>query len=344
MAPDCTGHSRRHFLRGGLGLGGLALLAGCGITPPWAQPPTRVARIGYLTLIRSDDPARALYMEGFRRGMREHGWIDGQHFELDSRSAEGQAERLPALATELLRRGTDVFVAAGGFPTVRAIMDATGTIPIVFPSYGGDPVADGIVAGLARPGANVTGQTSNAPESAGKRLELLKAVVPRLSRVAVLWNAANPATASDWRETQAAAQVLGMRLLSLVVRGPEDFERAFAGAIEEAPDALNTLPDAITLTHRARIIDFAARRRLPAMYGHREIADDGGLLVYGANLRDLFRRTATHVDKILRGTKPSDLPVERPTTFDFIINLKTAQALGLTIPQSVLQQATEVIQ
>jgi putative ABC transport system substrate-binding protein len=220
----------------------------------------------------------------------------------------------------------------------------TGTIPVVFPAYSGDPVAEGYVASLARPGGNVTGFIGNAPELNGKRLELLKAIVPKLSRVAVLWNAASAAAAIDWRETQAAAQVLGVGLLSLPVRGPDDFGRAFKAVMEDPPDALNALPDPIILAHRTPIIDFAARHRLPAMYGQREIAADGGLVMYGANLRDLFRRAATHVDKILKGTKPSDLPVERPTTFDLVINLKTAQALGLTIPQSVLQQATEVIQ
>ena len=339
-----TGRSRRHFLRGSLALAGLGLLSGCRLLPPQAQQPAKVARIGYLALIRSDDPARVRLFEAFRQGLRELGWVEGQSFELDFRSAEGQAERLPALAAELVRREPDVLVTAGAFPTVRAVMDTTSTIPIVFPTYGGDPVADGIVASLARPGGNVTGLTSTAPESNGKRLELLKGVVPGLSRVAVLWNAANAALANDWRETQAAAQALGVRLLSAVVHGPEDFESAFEAALAEAPDALITLPDSITLTYRSRIIDFAAKNRLPAIYMQREIAEDGGLMAYGANLLDLFRRSATHVDKILKGVRPAELPVERPTRFDFLVNLKAARALGLTIPQEVLMQATEVIQ
>jgi putative tryptophan/tyrosine transport system substrate-binding protein len=337
----CT---RRRFVGGSLSAGGLALLTGCGMALPWAQPSTRVARVGWMTLIRSDDPARALYMDGFRQGMREHGWAEGPQYELDSRAAEGQSERLPGLVAELVRRGPDVLVAAGGYPTVRAAMDATNTIPIVFPAYGGDPVADGIVASLAQPGGNVTGLVSSAREITGKRLELLKAIVPGLSRVAVLWNAASGAVASDWQETQAAAEVLGMRIVSLAIRGPEDLDGALQAAAGEAPEALSVLPDAVTLTQRARIIDFAAQNRLPAIYAIREIAQDGGLMVYGPSLRDLFRRTATFVDKILKGTKPADLPVERPTTFDFIVNLKAAQALGLTIPPSVLQQATETIQ
>ena len=235
-------------------------------------------------------------------------------------------------------------MAVGGYPTIRAVMDATSTIPIVFPPYGGDPVADGIVASLAQPGGNVTGLISNVREAAGKRLQLLKEVVPGLSRVGVLWNAASAAVVNDWQETQAAAQVLGIRIVSLVIHGPEDLESALQAAAGEAPDALSTLPDAVTLTQRARIIDFAARNRLPAIYARREEADDGGLMAYGPNLRELFRRAATHVDKILKGTKPADLPVERPTTFEFIINLRTARALGLTIPQSILLQATDVIQ
>jgi putative ABC transport system substrate-binding protein len=335
---------RRWFLQGSLGLGGFALLTGCGLVPPpWAPPPS-VARIGWMSLIRSDDPARALYLEAFRQGMREHGRIEGQHYELDSRSAEGQAERLPALVAELVRREPHVLVAAGGYPSARAAMDATSMIPIVFPTYGGDPVADGIVASLARPGGNVTGLVSSVREVAGKRLELLQAIVPGLSRVAVLWNAASAAVANDWQETQAAAQVLGIRLLSLVIRGPEDLDGAFELTAREAPDALSALPDAITLTQRARIIDFAAKNRLPAIYALREIAEDGGLMVYGPSLRELFRQAATLVDKILKGTKPAELPVERPRTFDFIVNLRTAQALRISIPPSVLQQATEIIQ
>jgi putative tryptophan/tyrosine transport system substrate-binding protein len=343
MRRSGSRYERRWLLRSSLGLGGLALLSGCGITPPWAQPPTRVARIGWMTLIRSDDPARALYLDGFRQGMREHGWIEGRHYELDARAAEGQAERLPALIAELVRREPDVLVAAGGYPTVRAAMDATGAIPIVFPAYGGDPVADGIVASLARPGGNVTGFISSVREVAGKRLELLQAIVPGLSRVAVLWNAASAAVASDWQATQAAAQVLRIRLLSLVIRGPEDLDGAFQVAAGEAPEALSVLTDAVTLTQRARIIEFAAKNRLPALYAQREIAEDGGLMVYGPSLRELFRQAATHVDKILKGTKPAELPVERPRTFDFVVNLRTAQALGISMPPSVLQQATELI-
>jgi putative ABC transport system substrate-binding protein len=337
-------HTRRRFLRGGLSAGGLALLTGCGMALPSAQRSTRVARIGWMTFIRSDDPARALYLDGFRQGMREHGWAEGRQYELDALAAEGQSERLAGLVAELVRRGPDVLVAAGGYPTVRAAMDATSTIPIIFPSYGGDPVADGIVASLAQPGGNVTGLVSSAREIAGKRLELLKAIVPGLSRVAVLWNAANAAVVSDWQATQAAAEVLGMRIVSVAIRGPEDLDSALRAAVGEAPEALSVVPDSVTLTHRAWIIDFAARNRLPAIYAQREIAHDGGLMVYGPSLRDLFRRAATFVDKILKGTKPGDLPVERPTTFDFIVNLKAAQGLGLTVPPSVLQQATEVVE
>jgi len=337
-------YGRRRFLQDGLGVGGLALLAGCGLLPPRAQPPTRVARIAWLGLLRSDDPAFARLFEAFRQGLRELGWVEGQNVALDFRFAEGRFDRLPALAGELVRLQPDVLVAGGGKPTLQAALDATGTIPIVVPSYGGDPAADGLVASLARPGGNVTGLSNNAPELSGKRLELLKAVVPGLSRVAVLWNAANPTTAVDWSETQAAAQVLGVKLLALAVRGPDDFAGAFEAAIAEAPDGLIALQDVITYAHRTRIIEFAAKNRLPAMYSGKEWADDGGLLAYGPNLPDLYRRAATYVDKILKGTDPAELPIERPTTFDFIVNLRTATAAGLTIPQEVLMQATEVIQ
>ncbi len=332
---------RRPFLWGSLGLGGLGLLSGCGrVSLPWQ--PAKVSRIGWLAQIRTDDPARAPLLEAFQHGLREHGWVEGQNITLDFRSAEGQREQLPGLAAELVRLQPEVIVAAGGAPALQAIRDATSTIPIVFPSYGADPVAAGLAASLARPGGNLTGLTSIGPELSGKRLEWLKTVVEGLSHVAVLWNAANPT--NDWSETQAAARKLELGLLSLAVRGPDDFASAFQAAIAEAPDALITLQDAVTLTYRTRIIDFAATSRLPALYPQREFADDGGLMVYGPNLRDLFWRAATYVDKILRGANPAELPIQRPTTFDFVINQKTANALGLTIPPSVLQQATEIIQ
>jgi putative ABC transport system substrate-binding protein len=336
--------SRRWILQGTLGLAGLGLLAGCGTLLPQAQQPMKLARIGLLALARTDDPARVRLTEALQQGLREHGWVEGQTIVIDYRSEEGRSDQLPALAAELVRLGPDVLVAAGGSPAVRAARDATRTIPIVVPFFGGDPVADGLAASLARPGGNVTGLSNIAPELSGKRLELLKEVVPGLSRVAVVWNATSPTAAAEWRETQAAAQVLTVRLLSLAVRGPDDFESAFEAAIGEAPDALITVLDPITFTYRTRIIDFAAKSRLPTLYGQREFADDGGLMVYGPNLRDMMRRAADYVDKILKGANPAELPIERPMRFDFIINLGTAQALGLTMPQSVLMQATEVIE
>ena len=334
---------RRQLLQGGLAVAGLGLLPGCGLLPPRAQPPARDARIGWLALGLTDDPALVRLREAFRQGLREHGWVEGRNITLEYRSAEGRREQLPELAAELVRLKPDVLVPSGGSPAIRAARDAAGAIPIVFPVHG-DPVGEGLVASLARPGGNVTGLSNIAPELGGKRLELLKAVVPGLSRAAVLWNAANPTTAVDLRETEAAAQRLGIRLHSLAVGGPDHFASAFQAAIGTAPDALITLLDAITYTYRTRIIDFAAMSRLPAMYPQREFADDGGLLAYGPNLSDMFRRAATYVDKILKGAKPADLPVEQPTTFDFVVSLKTAHTLGLAIPQSVLQQATEVIQ
>ena len=240
------------------------------------------------------------------------------------------------------RLGVDLIVASGS-PAVEAAKDATSTIPIVMP-VSGDPVGQGFVAGLAGPGGNVTGLTTmSSSELSRKRLQLLREIAPAASRVAVLWNPTNSAKVLDFRETETAAGALGMRIESLTVRGPGDFDGAL-GTPGGRWDGLIALVDLLTLTHRARIVEFAARGGLPAIYELREFAELSGLLVYGPSLDAMYRRAAAYADKILKGTKPADLPIELPTTFDFVINLKTAQALGLTIPQSVLVQATEIIQ
>ena len=236
-----------------------------------------------------------------------------------------------------------MIVVGGGDPAIRAAKGATGSIPIVM-AVSADPVGTGLIASLARPGGNVTGLSILAPGGAGKRLELLREVASRASRVAVLWNAAHPGKDIELRETRIAADTLGVTLQPVEVRGPGDFDRAFSEITRGRPGALITFSEVLTLTHRRRIVDFAARHRLPMISEIREFAEAGGLLTIGASLPDLFRRAAVYVDKILRGAKPGDLPVEQPTKFELVINLKTAKALGLTIPQPILVRADEIIQ
>ncbi len=300
----------------------------------------KVARIGHLSF-GSATPGSRLD-EAFRQGLRELGYVEGQNIVIEYRWAEGRAERLPDLAAELVSLKVDIIVAAGT-PAPLAAKHATRTIPIVM-SSAGDPVGSGLVASLARPGGNVTGLSTFTRELAAKRLQLLKEVVPGVSRVAVLWNAANPYAVLNMRETQAAARTLGVQVQSLEVRGPDDFENALPAAIKGRAGALIVVDDPLTYLYRMRIADFAARNRLPATYGFREFAEAGGLMAFGANLADLYRRAAIYVDKILKGAKPAELPVEQPTKFELIINLKTAKALGLTVPQSVLVRADEIIQ
>jgi len=253
-----------------------------------------------------------------------------------------ESERLPELAAELVRLKVDVIVAPAG-QNVVAAQRATRTIPIVMSGLT-DPVETGLVASLARPGGNVTGLSGFSTEIVGKQLELLKEMAPKVSRVAILWNPANQSHPLLLREAEAAARLLRVQLQTLEVRGPDDFETAFAAVTRERAGALLVAADGMFLLHRARIADLAAKTRLPAMYGLREYVDAGGLVVYGPSLRENFRRAATYVDKILKGAKPADLPVEQPTRFELVINLKTAKALGLTIPPSLLQRADEVIE
>ena len=305
-----------------------------------AQQPAKVPRIGVLSNVRASDAGPR--DEALRQGLREKSWVDGQNVVIEYRYADNELGRLPALAADLIRLGVDVIVAPGT-PAPLAARAATTTIPIVM-AAAGDPVASGLVASLTKPGGNVTGLSVMAPELGGKRLQLLKEVIPRLSRVAVLWNAANPYPGLVVKETEAAARTLGVQVQSVEVRGLTDFDGAFSTVSRGAASALLVVEDPLTLGQRGPIVEFAARARLPAIYGLREFADAGGLMAYGAHLPELYRRAAGYVDKILRGAKPADLPVEQPTKFEFVINLKTAKALGLTIPQSVLLRADEVIE
>ncbi len=306
--------------------------------PADAQRVGKVPRIGWL----SHSPGPNL--EAFRRGLRELGYIEGENVSIEARYAEGKEGRLPDLATELVRLPVDVIVAAAGNPSVRAAKNATSAIPIVMGQSGVDPVAAGLIASLARPGGNVTGLTSISADLSGKRLELLKEAVPTISRVAILWNATNPDKARELGETRVAALALGVSLQSLEVRSPDDFKRAFDAAIRGRADALVTLHDVLTNSQRARLVNFAAHNRLPTMYEFREWVVAGGLMAYGPNVRDMFRHAAIYVDKILKGAKPADLPVEQPIRFELVINLKTARGLGLTLPPALLFQADEVIQ
>jgi putative ABC transport system substrate-binding protein len=303
-----------------------------------AQPSAKVARIGYLLgTTQEQEPL----LEAFLEAMRALGYVEGQHFVMEYRAAEGQYERLPDLAAELVRLKVDVLLVTTT-PAALAAKHATTTIPIVMTTVG-DPVGSGLVASLARPGGNVTGLTSLAPELFGKQLEFLKAVLPTVSRVAILWNPANPANALTVRKADVAAQALGVQLHLMEVRGPEAFDSAFAAMTSAPAGGLLVMGDRVFLEHRRRLAELAAMSHLPTMHNVRPYVEAGGLMAYGPNPFDIHRRAVVYVDKILKGAKPADLPIEQPTTFVLVINLKTAQALGLTIPPSVLFQATEVI-
>src|SRR6266404_3343127 len=304
-----------------------------------AQQPTKVPRIGFLV-----GPSRSFFasrMESFQQGLHSLGYIEGKNIVIEYRYAEGKADRLPTLAAELVGLNVDVIVTSAT-PSVLAAKKATSTIPVVFVSVT-DPVASGLVTSLARPGGNITGLTILAPELSGKRLELLEEAVPNVTRVAFLWNSANPAQKLQWKETRAAAQALGLQLQSLEVRNSNDFDSAFEAALKERARALIASPEPLINTHLKRIVEFAAKNRLPAMYAGPEVVDAGGLMSYSPDYTYQYRRAATYVDKILKGAKPADLPVEQPKKFELVINLKTAKQIGLTIPQRVLGRADKVI-
>jgi putative tryptophan/tyrosine transport system substrate-binding protein len=308
-----------------------------------AQPPTPVPRIGVLAgfATRQEHDRNRAGVEGFLEGMRALGYVEGQHFVLEVRAAEGQYERFPALAAELVRLKVDVLMM-GNTPAALAAKQATTTIPIVMTNVG-DPVGSGLVASLARPGGNVTGVTSLSPDLVGKQLEFLTAVRPTISRVAVLWNPANPANALLVREAEVAAQALGVQLHLVEAPGPEAFDSAFAAMTRAHAGALLVIGDRAFRQHRRRLAELAAVSHLPTMHNIRPYVEAGGLMSYGHDSLNLNRRAAYYVDRILKGTKPADLPVEQPSKFELVINLKTAEALGLTIPPSILFQADEVL-
>jgi putative ABC transport system substrate-binding protein len=305
-----------------------------------AQPPTHVYRIGVLSGV-GPTPGQDPRVEAFLEGMRALGYVEGQNLVLEYRGAE-QYERLPDLAAELVRLKVDVLLVVGSTPAALAAKDATTTIPIVMAGIG-DPVGSGLVATLDRPGGNVTGLSVLQPEVPGKQLEILKDVLPTVSRVAILWNPANPAHALTVREADVAAQRLGVQLHRVEARGPDAFDSAFAAITSAHAGALLVVPDGVFLQHRRRLAELAATSCLPTMHNIRPYVEAGGLMSYGPSPLDILRHAATYVDKILKGAKPADLPVEQPMRFEFVINLKTAEALGLTIPPTLLFQATEVI-
>jgi ABC-type uncharacterized transport system substrate-binding protein len=307
-----------------------------------AQQAGQAARIGYLAANLTVSPHMN---EAFRQGLRDLGYVDGRSVVIEYRDAEGKYDRLPALAAELVALKVDVIVAADT-PAALAAKQATRTLPIVFIGAG-DPVTIGLVTSLARPGGNVTGLSLLAPELVGKRLELLKQAVPGVGRVAALWQPGfvGERTEKDMlKEVEVAARALRVQLQYVEARGPADFDRAFSDITRARADALTVLGSAMFANERRRVVDLAAKNRLPGVYGFREYVDAGGLMAYGPNVADLFQRAAIYADKILKGAKPGDLPVEQPTKFELVINRKTAKALGLTIPPSVLGRADQVIE
>lgn len=306
-----------------------------------AQRSEKASRVGYLTAGSKSDEGRQRRFEAFRQALRELGYVEGQSVAFEFQWADGQYDRLPALGTNLVRSKVDVIVAVGG-AAAQAAQQATKTIPIVMVAVN-DPLGSGLVPSLAHPGGNLTGTSLMAPDLVGKQFEVLKEMVPKASRVAVLRNPGNPASAPQLREAEAAARALGMGLQILEARGPEDIYRAFAAMARERPNALVVLTDAVFTNQRRQIAELATERRLPTVYGHLEHAEAGGLLAFSANLFDLERRAAVYVDKILKGAKPGDLPVEQPTKLELVVNRRAARAIGLAIPPALLQRADRVI-
>jgi putative ABC transport system substrate-binding protein len=308
-----------------------------------AQQPKKIPRIGYLS--PSDPATESFRSEPFRTALRELGYIEGQNISIEYRYAEGKADRFPELASELVRLKVDIIVVAGvTLRWVRAVMNATKTIPIVMTGAGADPVKGGLVQSLARPGGNVTGITNISVELGGKQLELLKEAVPKLAHVAVLYDPASPGNVLRVKEVlPAAARGLGLSIRSWGVPGTDGFEKVFAGLRKERPDGLYLSPSPLMNANEKRTADFALKSRLPSMYGRSVAVDTGGLMSYAADLGDRDRRVAYYVDRILKGAKPADLPVEQPTKFELVINLKAAKQIGLTIPPNVLARADRVI-
>jgi putative tryptophan/tyrosine transport system substrate-binding protein len=327
---------RRRFL--------LTSLAGGLLAAPRAseaQQPAKIARLGIL----GAGSAAGVRLEAFIQGLRDLGYVEGRNLVIEYRNHEGKEERLPALAAELVALKVDVILAVSTLPALAA-MKVTRTLPIVF-AAAAEPVTSGLVTSLARPGGNVTGMSAVAPELVGKCLELLKQTVPGVTRGVILWQPGAPDERTDkdmLKEAEVASRTLGVRLQAVKARRPEDFERAFSDVTKARAGALIVLTSVMFINERRRLVDLAAKNRLPTVYPQRDFVDVGGLMSYGPNGPDLFRRAATLVDKILKGAKPADLPVEQPTKFELVINLKTAKALGLTIPQTLLLQADQVIE
>ena len=321
---------------------GLLVLLAVWVGMADAQQPKKIPRIGYLSAVdRANESHRS---EPIWLALRELGYIEGQNITIEYRYAEGKADRYPELLADLMRLRVDVIVVAGGDPLVRAAKNETKTIPIVMVGQGSNPVEAGLVESLARPGGNVTGLTILNRELSGKRLELLKETVPKLARVAVLYDPALPPSVLDVKEVlPVAARALRLTLQPWAVRDADDFDRVFAAIGKQRPDGLYVIGGPLMRANGERIADFALKSRLPSMYDNRETVDAGGLMFYGADFADSYRRVAYYVDRILKGTKPADLPVEQPTKFELMINLKTAKKIGLTIPQWVLMRADRVI-
>jgi ABC-type uncharacterized transport system substrate-binding protein len=308
-----------------------------------AQQPKKVYRIGYLS--SSDPGSESTRAEGIRLALRERGYVEGQNIAIEYRYSEGKLNRAPEVAAELVRLKVDVIVVGGGTPWVQAVKNATKMIPIVITGYGTDPVEAGLIESLARPGGNITGITLLARELGGKRLGLLKEAVPKLVRVAVLYDLGSPSPARELKEVLPdPARALKLTLQPWEVSSAGDFEKVFAALIKQRADGLYVPGGPLMLTHRKRIVDLAVRSGLPSVYGNREHVEAGGLMYYGADLAESYRRVAYFVDRILKGAKPADLPVEQPMKFEFVINLKTAKQIGLTIPQWTLMKADKVIQ
>ena len=307
--------------------------------PVDGQQPKKVPRIGYLSSV-SPDQLSYLYA-AFLQGLRDLGYIEGENIVIESRWAEGKTDRLPDLAAELVRLKVDVIVTAGGQPVAQAAKDATSTIPIVF-TGSGDAVVRGLVASLAKPGGNITGLSFLDLDLAGKRLEVIREVVAKISSIAYLWDP-GVGSIAILKTMEVAARALEVQLRSIEVRSPNDLEGAFGAATRERVRALSVAPHPIFTQNRTQIVELAAKHRLPAIYAWKEFVEIGGLMSYGVSLPDLYRRAATYVDKILKGAKPADLPVEQPTKFELVINLKAAKQIGLTIPPNVLARANKVI-
>jgi putative tryptophan/tyrosine transport system substrate-binding protein len=340
VAPDRTRHPRRRFLQGSLTVVGVGLLSACGIAPRVGQQPTKVPVIGVLT--PGPREARARINAELLQGLRDLGYGEGQNIAIEYRFADSN-DRLSDLAAELVALPVDLIVATGGSPAAVAAKEATATIPIVFIAVG-DPVGTGLASSLAHPGGNLTGLSNLAAALPGKMVELLHTIIPALSRLAVIANETHPVHPTMEKETAAAVQELGIQMQALRIRSASDYGDAFRAATSARADAVYLFADSVGTNARDQLAELGLRYQLATAFDFRENVAAGGLLSYGPSLVDMYRRAATYVDKILKGAKPADLPVEQPTTFDFVINLRTAQALGLTIPPSVLQQATEVIQ